>query len=49
MSEYQAIHMQLPVDLVEKADAKAKAVYKSRTEYIKDLIIEDLKQPVLPL
>lgn len=47
--EKTAIHIKLPADLVEKMDERALQVYKDRTEYIKDLIIADLYQPVLPL
>lgn len=49
MSENQMISLQLPEELVAKMDAKAKAEYKTRTEYIKDLVIADLKQPALLL
>ena len=49
MSENQMISLQLPEELVTKMDAKAKGEYKTRTEYIKDLVIADLKQPILSL
>jgi len=47
MSEYQPISLQLPRVLVEEMDEKAKKEFKNRTEYIKDLIIVDLKQSTI--
>lgn len=34
----------LPAELVEKLDAQAKYLYSTRTQYIKDAIVERLKK-----
>jgi len=39
------ISVSLPKQIVDDADVKAKKEYKSRSEYIKDLIHADLNQP----
>lgn len=37
------VGISLPIDILKKADAKAAANYQNRSEYIKNLILFDLK------
>ncbi len=43
------ISFSLPKDIADKAKVKAEETYKTRSEYIKDLIIADTKQIELSL
>ncbi len=43
------ISVSIPKDIADKATLKAEQTYKTRSEYIKDLIIADTKQAELPL
>lgn len=37
------VGISLPIDILKKADAKAAAQFQNRSEYIKNLILFDLK------
>ncbi len=41
------INITLPNDVIDAMAVKCKTVYKKRSEYIKDLIVLDLKQEEL--
>ncbi len=41
----ETLSISLPSQVIDDMDAKRKAEYKNRSEYIKDLILADLKQP----
>ncbi len=47
------INITLPIILIQEMDAHIKdpekRIFKKRSEYIKDLITADLRQPKLPL
>lgn len=45
--ENTVISVSLPEQIIIDMDAKRKAEYKNRSEYIKDLILADLAQPKL--
>lgn len=51
MDEIQtdALNITLPVELIKEMDAKCKRTLKRRSEYIKDLILVDLRQNELKL
>jgi Arc/MetJ-type ribon-helix-helix transcriptional regulator len=41
----ETLSISLPSQVIGDMDAKRKAEYKNRSEYIKDLILADLNQP----
>lgn len=48
-SNNKNVTISLPNKLIPEMDQRAKDLYKKRSEYIKDLIIADLREDDLPL
>jgi metal-responsive CopG/Arc/MetJ family transcriptional regulator len=40
----QTLNISLPKELVKRTDVAAKKLYKSRSEFIRDLIVSELKE-----